>query len=458
MIAVPDTANTAALGYANQSGIAYELGIIRNHYVGRTFMAPQQSLREFRARVKFNTVNGVLKGKRVVVVDDSLVRGTTLKQLLIDIRKAGAAEIHVRICSPPVISPRFYGMDFPTSGELMASDRSVEQMRRFLKVDSLSFLSLEGMLGDGARVLRCVLHRQLPGAARAVRRPGGPRSWCTSAGGALRHRSIRATVGRGRMRMIDTEVPAGLADLERDGFLLVPGALDGETVAAWKRTLYELHRRGLNEIDNSVGNVAFESLLRLEPERSRRLIGHPSVAPYLKAMLGKQCQLRSLRAHLNPRAYRQEWHMDFADYHYQERHAEAGRPLRALCMNSTFYLTENTPARGRLTFLRNYVDRPLPEKLLPHVRYTDDRSNPFQTWCDEQPQEHLYPQAGDAIVFFSHIPHQGVKFGDDPEDDIRANLVLHYQQNPMYPGIRFVSSPDLTLDALGYAGTFPFAQ
>ena len=146
MIAVPDTANTAALGYANQSGIAYELGIIRNHYVGRTFMAPQQSLREFRARVKFNTVNGVLKGKRVVVVDDSLVRGTTLKQLLIDIRKAGAAEIHVRICSPPVISPRFYGMDFPTSGELMASDRSVEQMRRFLKVDSLSFLSLEGML------------------------------------------------------------------------------------------------------------------------------------------------------------------------------------------------------------------------------------------------------------------------------------------------------------------------
>ena len=188
------------------------------------------------------------------------------------------------------------------------------------------------------------------------------------------------------------------------------------------------------------------------------VVGHPSVAPYLKAMLGKQCQLRSLRAHINPRAYRQEWHMDFADYHYQERNAGAARPLRALCMNTTFYLTDNTPERGRLTFLKNYVDRLLPDELLPHIQYTDDRSNPFQAWCDAQPQEHLYPLAGDAIVFFAHIPHQGVKFGDDPEDDIRANLVLHFQQNPMYPGIKFVSSPDFTLETLGYAGTFPFAE
>ena len=146
VIAVPDTANTAALGYANQSGIPYELGIIRNHYVGRTFMAPRQDQREFRARVKFNTVDGLLKGRRVVVVDDSLVRGTTLRQLLMDIRKAGAAEIHVRICSPPVISPCFYGMDFPTRGELIASGMSVEEIRRYLRVDSLGFLSLEGML------------------------------------------------------------------------------------------------------------------------------------------------------------------------------------------------------------------------------------------------------------------------------------------------------------------------
>ena len=146
VIAVPDTANTAALGYSNQSGIPYELGIIRNHYVGRTFMAPRQDQREFRARVKFNTVDGLLKGRKVVVVDDSLVRGTTLRQLLMDIRKAGAAEIHVRICSPPVISPCFYGMDFPTRGELIASGMSVEEIRRYLRVDSLGFLSLEGML------------------------------------------------------------------------------------------------------------------------------------------------------------------------------------------------------------------------------------------------------------------------------------------------------------------------
>ena len=258
--------------------------------------------------------------------------------------------------------------------------------------------------------------------------------------------------------MVNEEAPAGLAALERDGFLLAPGALDAEAVAWWKRTLYDLHRRGLNEIDNSVGNVAFESLLRLAPERSRLLVGHPSVAPYLRAILGRQCQLRSLRAHLNPRAYRQEWHMDFTDYQYQERRSEAGRPVRALCMNTTFYLTDNTPERGRLTFLTGYVDRPIPDEILPYVHYTDDRANRFQAWCDRQPQAHLHPRAGDAVVFFSHVPHQGVKFGDDPPDDVRANLVLHYQQNPMYPGIRFVSTPDITLGALGYAGTFPFAE
>ena len=233
--------------------------------------------------------------------------------------------------------------------------------------------------------------------------------------------------------MADREVPAGLADLERDGFLLVRGALDADTVATWKHKLYDLHRRGLNEIDNSVGNVAFESLLRLEPELSRALVGHPSVAPYLKAFLGKQCQLRSLRAHINPRAYRQEWHMDFADYHYQERNAGAARPLRALCMNTTFYLTDNTPERGRLTFLKDYVDRLLPEELLPHVQYTDDRSNPFQAWCDAQSQEHLYPLAGDAIVFFAHIPHQGVKFGDDPRTTSAPTWCCTFSRTPCIP-------------------------
>ena len=118
-----------------------------------------------------------------------------------------------------------------------------------------------------------------------------------------------------------------LQDLQRQGFLLIPGALDADAVGRWKETLYARYDREEYEISNSVGNVAFEQMLALEPELTRPLIGHTAVAPYLKAVLGKQCQLRSLRAHLNPAAYRQEWHMDFYDYYYQKDKAEAGQPL-----------------------------------------------------------------------------------------------------------------------------------
>lgn len=248
-----------------------------------------------------------------------------------------------------------------------------------------------------------------------------------------------------------------LAALKRNGFLLLRKVLDPKTVAEWKEILYTLYHRNENEIDNSVGNVAFERLLALQPERTSELIAHPRTAPFLKAILGKQCQLRSLRAHINPRAYTQEWHMDFRDYYFQSEKAGAERPIIGLCMNATFYLTDNTPERGRLTFLPKYMEQPIPESIRSHDYYTDNRTNPFQVWCDEQEQEHLYPLAGDAVVFFSHIPHQGAKKGEDPPDDMRANIVLHYQQNPMFPGIRFVSTPDFTLKTLGYAGTFPFA-
>jgi hypothetical protein len=251
---------------------------------------------------------------------------------------------------------------------------------------------------------------------------------------------------------------ANMERLRHDGFLLVPGALDPDTVQMWKTVLYGMYKREEFEINNSVGNVAFEKLLALQPKLSRQLIGHPSVAPYLKAILGKQCQLRSFRAHMNPREYKQEWHMDFYDYYYQKEKSEASHPILALCMNTTFYLTDNTPDRGRLTFLKRYYTHPVPEELIPSMGYTDDRTNPFQQWCDAEEHADLYPMAGDAVVFFSHIPHQGAKFGQDPEDDIRANIVLHYQQNPMYPGIRFVSNPQFTLETLGYAGTFPFAN
>ncbi|MEZ4683283.1 MAG: phytanoyl-CoA dioxygenase family protein [Caldilineaceae bacterium] len=249
-----------------------------------------------------------------------------------------------------------------------------------------------------------------------------------------------------------------LAQLQQDGFLLIRNALDPATVAQWKGVLYDLYAKGQYEISNGVGNVAFEKLLALQPEAARALMVHPSTAPYLKAILGQQCQLRSLRAHVNPGAYLQEWHMDFYDYYYQVEKAGAAQPVVGLCMNVTFYLTDNTPEHGRLTFVKGYLEEPVPAELRPNLRYTEDRNDPFQRWCDEQPHVDLHPLAGDAVVFYSHIPHQGAKFGVDPEGQMRANIVLHYQQNPMFPGIRFVSDPQFTLETLGYRGTFPFAE
>lgn len=146
VIGVPDSSNTAALGYARNSGIKYEIGLIRNHYIGRTFIHPDQSVRDLNVRVKFNPVKGVLNGRRVVVVEDSIVRGTTLRNLVRLLRRAGAKEIHVRISSPPIVSPCYYGMDFPTKDELIAAHKSVAQIKDYLEVDSLEYLSLEGLL------------------------------------------------------------------------------------------------------------------------------------------------------------------------------------------------------------------------------------------------------------------------------------------------------------------------
>jgi amidophosphoribosyltransferase len=147
VIAVPDSANSAALGYAEQSGIPFELGLLRNHYIGRTFIKPSQADRDFGARIKYNPVREVLEGKRVIVVDDSLVRGTTSRSLARFLREAGAVEVHFRIASPPVRHPCFYGIDMPSKGELIGSSHSVEQIAAELAVDSLGYLSLEGMEG-----------------------------------------------------------------------------------------------------------------------------------------------------------------------------------------------------------------------------------------------------------------------------------------------------------------------
>lgn len=146
VISVPDSSNSAALGFSEESGIPFELGLIRNHYVGRTFIRPSQADRDFGARMKYNPVREVLDGRRVVVVDDSLVRGTTSRSLVSFIRNAGAREVHFRVASPPVRFPCFYGIDLPSRSELIGSRHTVEEIREQLAVESLGYLSRQGML------------------------------------------------------------------------------------------------------------------------------------------------------------------------------------------------------------------------------------------------------------------------------------------------------------------------
>ncbi len=144
---VPDSGVPAAIGYAEESGLPLEFGLIRNHYVGRTFIEPQQSIRHFGVKIKLNAQREVLNGKRVVVVDDSIVRGTTSRKIIRMLRDAGAREVHMRISSPPTISPCYYGIDTPTRSELIASSSSVEEIRKFIGADSLAYLSRTGLYG-----------------------------------------------------------------------------------------------------------------------------------------------------------------------------------------------------------------------------------------------------------------------------------------------------------------------
>ena len=146
VIAVPDSSNSAALGYAEASGLPFQFGLIRNHYIGRTFISPRQFTREHGVRVKFNPVRAILEGKRVVVVDDSIVRGTTSRKLVKLIRRAGATEVHFRVSSPPIISPCFFGIDTPRRSELIGATHTIEEIGTYLRVDSIGYLSQEGML------------------------------------------------------------------------------------------------------------------------------------------------------------------------------------------------------------------------------------------------------------------------------------------------------------------------
>jgi amidophosphoribosyltransferase len=146
VVPVPDSGVCAATGFAEASGVPLQMGLIRNHYVGRTFIEPHQAIRHFGVRVKLNPVKSILQGRRVVLVDDSIVRGTTSRKIVKMVRSAGASQVHMRISCPPTISPCFYGVDTPQRSELIAATHSLEEIRRYIGADSLGYLSLDGLL------------------------------------------------------------------------------------------------------------------------------------------------------------------------------------------------------------------------------------------------------------------------------------------------------------------------
>jgi amidophosphoribosyltransferase len=159
VVPIPDSGVCAGTGYADAAGLPMQMGLIRNHYVGRTFIQPQQAIRHFSVRIKLNPVRSVLEGRRVVLVDDSIVRGTTSRKIVRMVRAAGAKEVHLRISCPPTVSPCFYGVDTPDTSQLIAANQTLDEIREFIEADTLAYLSLEGLL-------------------RAVRPDGG--SYCTS--------------------------------------------------------------------------------------------------------------------------------------------------------------------------------------------------------------------------------------------------------------------------------------
>jgi amidophosphoribosyltransferase len=158
VVPVPDSGVTAALGYSSESGIPFRLGLIRNHYVGRTFIEPEQRVRDFGVKLKLNPVRSILDGKKVILIDDSIVRGTTSRKIVRMVRDAGAKEVHMRISSPPTVSPCFYGVDTPSRAELIAANKSVEEIRQYVGADSLAYLSMPGLreaCGDTEKTIYC---------------------------------------------------------------------------------------------------------------------------------------------------------------------------------------------------------------------------------------------------------------------------------------------------------------
>jgi len=239
-------------------------------------------------------------------------------------------------------------------------------------------------------------------------------------------------------------IEAQLDQLDRDGFLLIEGALSAEETELVRTRLNRAREMGWQGGLNPVGNMWFDQLLEQDTETFRPLIAHSSVRPYLEALMGAQCQLRSFRAHINPGAYLQEWHMDFYGYWRQPK----GRiTLRGVGVNTTFYFQDNGPGLGHLKFVKG-GHLAEPPGLQPE-KFKGYETNEFRAWCDAQEHVVLYPRAGDCVLFYSYIPHQGAKERDDME---RSNVVCHYQVTPMHPRVWFVSRP------IGEAGIFPFSS
>jgi hypothetical protein len=239
------------------------------------------------------------------------------------------------------------------------------------------------------------------------------------------------------------DLEARLDQLEQDGFLLIERALAPEETERIRQRINHARAQGWQEGLNEVGNMWFDSLLERDPDTFRPLVAHASIRPYLEALMGPQCQLRSLRAHINPGPYLQEWHMDFYGYWQQPKRRLS---VRGVGVNTTFYFQDNGPELAHLKFVKGGHLREPPG--LDRTLFHGYEMNEFRSWCDRQEHVILYPKAGDCVLFYSQIPHQGAKMRDDLE---RSNVVCHYQCTPMYEGIWHVSRP------IGYQGTFPLA-
>lgn len=244
---------------------------------------------------------------------------------------------------------------------------------------------------------------------------------------------------------MDSTVAERLEQLEENGYLLIPGALTPEETERCRTALNQARANGWEEGLNHVGNMWFDTLLDRMPEVFAPLVAHSSVRPYLEALLGSQCQLRSLRAHINPGPYTQEWHMDF--YGYWRQPLTARYAVRGTGINTTFYFQDNGPGIARLTYVKGGHRLQPPDEVV-HPTGRSRSEAVFNAWCESLEHETIYPKAGDCVLFFSHIPHQGAK--EDPSVE-RSNVVCHYQNNPFFEGIAHVSH------TRPLAGSFPLA-